>query len=674
MKKINKLLYVAACVFVSGWTACTDKVEYEAAGAVEGQGLYFSNSDPTTINLEGTEGSFSINVYRSNEGASTQASVTATFSEDEASLFKAPTTVTFSEGSSVTSFTVSFSNIVRGIKYSMLLTINEDDSTPYGESTQTYTIVYPEDEGNWIVVSEEAVYTDNLFSMYGASNVKMTGIVVEKNAEANQYRFKSPYTNSYFQSLYGMDLFGANFDAPYIILDGEKFKNEVPDKYYIAPTALGFQMVNGEGPKADDAWETFGSVAGNLSTNDGPISPTSTIYPLASYDEKTKKFDFGSVFHNLGGYGYNVVEGFTLYLDPDLMTVDYDRDYTWYEVYQGSGTFITTVTDEPQEWYQPIQRSMEDPTLYRLPSLYTYDNALYFNLDAQSGLLVLPKAQKTGMTTNIGSQEIYLSGVPGKCTYDAETKTFNFVLSLHLVDSEGNTTAELAQVAETFMWGNGVFSEFVQGKKLSDYAGSWNVPFYDQNGTNLSIPVKTSVLKDNETEYLFASGLSGISEGYDDSAQLYYDAESGYIVFIAQNMPELQGYQTLALPYDSENGYVSTTAELVGGLTEDGNLKFVSSMMNDANYNSVVYVVSMDMGIAYLTGYWAGLDWTKATDASTTGIMFEESFKPFAQQKANPATKRTYIKSLSLTPVPVNEKISNTILDNIRVNNTLFTK
>lgn len=667
MKKINSLLLALLGVFSLTWTACTDSVDYLAAGAVEGEGVYFSNSDPTTINLDATEGSFTVNVYRSNTGAAVQASVSSEFSEGAASLFTAPATVDFAEGSAVAAFTVAYSGIERGTKYTMTLSISE--GTPYGESSQTYTVVFPEDEGSWEVVSKEAVYTDNLFSMYGASNVKMTGITVEKNTESNQYRFKSPYTNSYFQSLFGLSIFGANFDAPYIILDGEAFKNEAPGKYYIAPTALGFQMVDGEGPKADDSWNTFGSIAGNLSTADGPIPPTSADYPLVSYDETTKKFDFGSVYHNLGGYGFYIVDGFTLYLDPDLMTVDYDRDYTWYEVYQGAGTFTTTVDGEPQSWDQAIQRSEEDPTFYRLPSLYTLNNALYFNLNEESGLLVLPKSQKTGLTTNIGSQEIYMSGVPGKCTYDAATKTFNLLLSLHLVDADGNTTAELAQVAETFVWGNGVFKDFATGKKMSDYQGSWNVPFYGMDGSSVTIPVTTSVLKlENGAEYLLASGLSGLSSDvYDDRAQLYYDSESGYVVFVAQNMPDVNGMQTLVVPYDSESGYLSTEAELIGGLTSDGNLKFVSSLLNDGVYNSMLYLASTESGFGYLTGNWSGLDWTAAaattafTKSAVSGITFETGFKKYVNKSAAPTQRRTYLKTLDLNPSVNSSTISTTI-------------
>lgn len=667
MKKINSLLLALLGVFSLTWTACTDSVDYLAAGMVEGEGVYFSNSDPTTINLEGTEGSFTVNVYRSNTGAAAQASVTSEFSEGAAALFTAPATADFAEGSAVATFTVAYNGIERGTKYTMKLSIAE--GTPYGESSQTYTVVFPEDEGNWEVVSKEAVYTDNLFSMYGASNVKMTGITVEKNAESNQYRFKSPYTNSYFQNLFGLSIFGANFDAPYIILDGEKFKNDAPGKYYIAPTALGFQMVDGEGPKADDSWNTFGSIAGNLSTTDGPIPPTSADYPLVSYDDKVKKFDFGAVYHNLGGYGYYIVEGFTLYLDPDLMTVDYDRDYTWYEVYQGAGAFTTTVTGELQSWDQAIQRSEEDPTFYRLPSLYTVNNALYFNLNEETGLLVLPKAQKTGLVTNIGEQEIYMSGVPGKCTFDAETKTFNFLLSLHLVDKDGNTTAELAQVEETFVWGNGVFKEFAKGKKMSDYVGAWNVPFYDMEGASVSVPVTTSILKlQSGEEYLLASGLSGMaSEEYDDRVQLYYDSESGYVVFYAQAMPEIGGIETGVYPFDSKNFYYGANAELVGGLTEDGNLKFVSSLMNDALYDSMIFLGFPEQSVGLLTGYWSGLDWTAAsasaafTKSVVSGISFETGFKKFVNKGAAPTVRRTYLKTLNLNPLVKSSTISTSI-------------
>lgn len=667
MKKINSLLLALLCVFSLTWIACTDNVDYLAAGAVEGEGVYFSNSDPTTINLESTEGRFTVNVYRSNTGAAAQASVTSEFSEGAASLFTVPASVNFAEGSGTTTFTVAYSGIERGTEYTMKLSISE--GTPYGESSQSYTVIFPEDEGNWNVVSKEAVYTDNLFSMYGASNVKITGIIVEKNAESNQYRFKSPYTNSYFQSLFGLSLFGANFDAPYIILDGEKFKNEAPGKYYIAKTALGFQMVDGEGPKADDSWNTFGSIAGNLSTGSGPIPPTSEDYPLASYDDKVKKFDFGTVYHNLGGYGYYIVDGFTLYLDPNLMTVDYDRDYTWYEVYQGAGTFTTTVTGESQSWDQAVQRSEEDPTFYRLPSLYTLGNALYFNLNEETGLLVLPKAQKTGLVTNIGEQEIYMSGVPGKCTFDAETKTFNFLLSLHLADKDGNTTAELAQIEETFVWGNGIFKDFVSGKKMSDYEGTWNVPFYGIiDGQPFLLPVTTSILKLEDGEYLLASGLSGVnSDDYDDRAQLYYDSESGYVVFAAQVMPEVDGMPTLAVPYDSESGYLSDDAELVGGLTSDGNLKFVSSLLNDGVYNSILYVVNGEEGLGLLTGYGAGLDWTAATAATAftksavSGITFETGFKKYINKGATPTQRRTYLKTLNLNPSVKSSTISTSV-------------
>ena len=39
---------------------------------------------------------------------------------------------------------------------------------------------------------------------------------------------------------------------------------------------------------------------------------------------------------------------------------DYDRDYTWYDVYNAAGTFTSELAEG--QWQQPVQRAAEDPT------------------------------------------------------------------------------------------------------------------------------------------------------------------------------------------------------------------------------------------------------------------------------------------------------------------------
>ena len=288
MKKINVLSILLAAVFALTWTSCSDDVEYTPAGAVEGQGAYFAPTTETTYEDLEASGSITLDVMRTYTEAAAEVSLSATYSEG-ADLFTVPSTVSFAADSQTSTVTLNYNNLERGTTYTVTLSLGE--GTPYGQSEITLTLLYPEEVLlQWEVVSENAVLTDNLFSGFGVKDLTITGIVVEKEANSNQYRFRSPYDNSYFQYVYGMSIFPADFEAPYIVLDGDTYADA---GYYIAPTALGFVMVNGEGPEVNSTWNCFGSIAGNLSTADGPIQPGNPSYPLGSFDEAKQMFDFG---------------------------------------------------------------------------------------------------------------------------------------------------------------------------------------------------------------------------------------------------------------------------------------------------------------------------------------------------------------------------------------------
>lgn len=177
--------------------------------------------------------------------------------------------------------TVTYQNMKRDVPYT--LTLSAVDGTPYGITDLTISAICPL---VWEVVSTNATLIDNMFEAFGAAGVKLTGITVEKHPELNKYRFKSPYDNSYFNSLFGIGtLLPDDFKLPYIELDG----NTYPGGYYITVTKLGWKMVNGVGPEANSDWGTFGSVYGNLSEDLG-------TYPLGSYNDAEKVFDLGALF------------------------------------------------------------------------------------------------------------------------------------------------------------------------------------------------------------------------------------------------------------------------------------------------------------------------------------------------------------------------------------------
>lgn len=646
MKKLHTCLLAMLSVLALTWSACTDSCDYDPAPNVEGEGVYFPSSTQTSITLNDTEGSFKLAVQRTQPVGDVDVVLNAKFTEGGENVFTVPSKVSFDDGKVDTVMVVSYQNLVRGTKYA--ITLSFADGTPYGRSEVTFNVLYPEPVlEEWEVISEEAVLVDNLFSMYGVSDYYIYDITVEKEKTTNKYRFKSPYDQAYSDDILGIT-FPADFEFPYIVLDGETYKNEAPDKYYIASTALGFKMTEGVGPSFDAEWNTFGSVAVNLGKDGVPIPPTSAQYPLGEYDKSVKKFDLGTLYHNLDGYGFAVCSGISLYLDPTLMSPDYDRDYTWVPLEDATGYFTSEIAGE--SWMQDVEQAEEDPTFFRFTSLYAKDVHIYFNYDAEKGILTMPSLQPTGMTTF--GNTVYVEAVPGESTVDKDNK-FTFAFSFYLADKDGKKTAELMQATETFLWGRGPLDMFQKGKKIDDYVGTWVAPLTDGDET-LSVPV---VLTKADESTLLVQGLCPL-KGYDDAMALGYDSESGLLIFGAQQVAGIGGYAGLVVPFNSTTMQFTTSSNelLVGGLSNEGVLKFVNNPGNQGTYDSMVYIAMDGSKPMFMSGYWNWLEW--APVASATGASFGSLNKvDFAnghkEVKEGIISGRTYKKDLQMKANPV---------------------
>ncbi|MDE6172108.1 hypothetical protein [uncultured Bacteroides sp.] len=646
MKKLHTCLLAMLSVLALTWSACTDSCNYDPAPNVEGEGVYFPSSTQTSITLNDTEGSFKLAVQRTQPVGDVDVVLNAKFTEGGENVFTVPSKVSFDDGKVDTVMVVSYQNLVRGTKYT--ITLSFADGTPYGRSEVTFNVLYPEPVlEEWEVISEEAVLVDNLFSMYGVSDYYIYDITVEKEKTTNKYRFKSPYNQAYANNVLGIT-FPADFEFPYIVLDGETYKNEAPDKYYIASTALGFKMTDGAGPSFDAEWNTFGSVAGNLKTGDGPIPPTSAQYPLGEYDKSVKKFDLGTLYHNLDGYGFFVFSGISLYLDPTLMSPDYDRDYTWAPLEDATGYFTSEIAGE--SWMQDVEQAEEDPTFFRFTSLYAKDVHIYFNYDAEKGILTMPSLQPTGMTTF--GNTVYVEAVPGESTVDEEN-TFSFVLSFYLADKDGKKTAELMQATETFLWGRGPLDQLQKGKKIDDYVGTWAVPVTDgkQSGK-----IGVTITKADESTVL-VQGLS-VMEDYDDTMAMGYDAETGFLNFGFQQVASIGKYYGFVAPFNSATMQLGSKdgESLIAGLSSEGTLTFLNSPDNEGSYDSMVYVVTDGNGMMFMSGFWNWLEWTPVAPATgaSFGSLSKVSFSAGSKTlEQGVAPKRTYKKDLQMKANPV---------------------
>ena len=679
MKKLYQLAMAFMAAATLTFTGCSDSIEYEPAPGVEGEGVFFPEGTSQTIVLDATSGTFTMDIYRSNAGAAYEAPLTVTYGEGAEGLFNVPTTASFAEGANVATLTVTYDNIVRDQVYE--ITVSANDGTPYGTQAMTFSVSWPE---NWTVVSTEAVLVDQLYSGWGVSNLEISGITVEKHPEQNKYRFRSPYDNSYFQAMIGADVFGDDFEAPYIILDGEMYADEVPGSYAIAPTALGFQVDETGAAVAMSDWVTIGSVAGYLSTSEGPILPGNPNYPLGSYDEATKMFDLGTVFHHFmlsGQEYYDTPSGWQLWLDPTLRVTDYERDFTWINMPGYGGNYTSTLEGlENKVWMQAIQQA-DGETLFRFPDLYAEGHPIYFNIDFETGKISQPDdlMQNTGLTSFGNDVYVRLTSGGGS-SYDAQTGLITLAMTFYLVDevkdtdAEGNETvtlvesAVLAEATETFEMG-GEAAMLQPNKSIDDYVGTWEVTLTDGEITG-NIPV--TITKYNERS-LNVSGLS--FTGMPDDILLGYDAESGLLTFYPQTTTtpfELPGVGTVILGAASFNsattGYDMESESFTGGLTEDGKLKFINSSLNQGVWDSMIFLLFNTQGslLGMASGYWNNLDWSPYTGGTSTLALQQQPLSmeaPFKALTKQMVPRRTYKTELNMEATPATQIRSRQAMD-----------
>lgn len=622
MKKIYSILFMFMGIIMMGLSSCSDSMdEYKVGGPASGQGVFFPTSTINSYEAESATGSITVKVGRTISAEASEVEVKAVISEGGESLFEVPTKLSFEQDKLESELTIRYNNLVRGTTYTVTVSFPGNE-TQYSQSSLDFTIVWPNEVVyEWEVVSEKAVLIDNLFAAFGVNDLSITELTVEKAKGYDLYRIKSPYNNSYFDYLFGINnLFSTDFEYPYILLDGETYKSaDVSKHWYIPSTSLGFKMINGVGPAFDTSWDTFGSVAGNLKTSDGPIEPGNPSFPLGSYDDKTKCFDLGMVYHNIddeGSYMLTVNAGkFKLYLDPALMSPDYNRDYTWVDVEDSEGEYISELAD--QSMVKVLQQAEEDETFYRIPDLYAKGYPLYFNLDKENGTVSIPKdiPIETGMTV-LGGNKVYVKGVSGKSSYNAENGVISLGLSFYLADEDGNEITELATSNDKFVWGKSGMDLFVPVSSIDEYVGNWMTTIHDSEGAYNAVANLTKT--DGVVNSLTVSGLSGIKD-YDDSFTLQFAENTSLLEFSPQQVQDYSSYNIFVAVANDEYYYPSNSEKLIAGISIiDGNLKFINVPTNQFQWKYLTYLASID---SKPQGYLVGnieLDWTRLEDAKTT--------------------------------------------------------
>ena len=168
--KLFKYSLIAALVLSGALCACDDDNDYAPGASVSGDEVYFPISESASIDIPTDATSVAVSVNRLHDTDAITVPVAAVVTDgegaDATSIFTVPSQVAFAAGENETTLTigVDFAKVTPDEEYSLTLTLEGDNTTPYGASSRTYTLVYsPWTEWEY-VPGEEGVYTMSVFT------------------------------------------------------------------------------------------------------------------------------------------------------------------------------------------------------------------------------------------------------------------------------------------------------------------------------------------------------------------------------------------------------------------------------------------------------------------------------------------------------------------------------
>lgn len=186
MKKLFKYTF-AALLGVLGLASCTNEFEYDMA-TVEGQQVYFSNNQASTVNLSLSGNTFAIDVMRvqTEEAASVPVNVEI---PDGSLITCDNTTAEFAAGENLTKITFSYDpeKMVYDKFETIKLSIGDETyKTPYGISQLTLSVGMP---SPWT-----AVGTGKLTELYYFGIEPACDVAIQRSdLNPNLYRIQNPF-------------------------------------------------------------------------------------------------------------------------------------------------------------------------------------------------------------------------------------------------------------------------------------------------------------------------------------------------------------------------------------------------------------------------------------------------------------------------------------------------
>lgn len=631
--------FASALALVALFTACEEESEYQPAQLPETQEAYFP-ATTMTVSMEELTNGFEVELARVNY----DEAATATLKSERPEGVNVPSTVSFNAGQEKTTFTVSVDQAAlgQGKTFKIVMNVDGESNSPYANQrcTVTLTTWSPEPPVTWEPIETEAMFRQNLFTVFGTAE-QTYDVYVEKRADCEMYRIANAFT--YYEKgdkAYHFPYYATGDEvAPlepvtWTIVDCSG-KLAAEEGLTLAKNAvwMPIQTTNNDWGYGE---MLFGSFAYNLSTSAGLLTPAD--YPIGIYDPATKSIALGNLALYLPTNGWYAVYSSpdpkswaTLYLDKNLMGTDFARDCEFTKLQDA--TLVSQIAGG--KWQVALHEGV--PTdekkaeeyeetfgqVIKVENAYTDGFDIYFCVDAEGKVSVPADYEFQAMGQSMSGFDLYLNIKKG--TFENNMYTLECVM-IGKDPAKVKADVNFAEYTEVIS-----VESVIAAESIDDFCGEWNFSGIDYKEPETSFSYVATIEKISETQAALKYLLDPSGELNDAIIMDYVDGE---LYLAPQNLGVTTptGYDVVVNTigfYDGEGPYFFEPATedypfapgMVLQLTDAGNIKIVDDPVN-AQYGAEIvafYYAAYQEGehLGYFTEYYSSVEMTPAASTAT---------------------------------------------------------
>lgn len=631
--------FASALALVALFTACEEESEYQPAQLPETQEAYFP-ATTMTVSMEELTNGFEVELARVNY----DEAATATLKSERPEGVNVPSTVSFNAGQEKTTFTVSVDQAAlgEGKTFKIVMNVDSESNSPYANQrcTVTLTTWSPEPPVTWEPIETEAMFRQNLFTVFGTAE-QTYDVYVEKRADCEMYRIANAFT--YYEKgdkAYHFPYYATGDEvAPlepvtWTIVDCSG-KLAAEEGLTLAKNAvwMPIQTTNNDWGYGE---MLFGSFAYNLSTSAGLLTPAD--YPIGIYDPATKSIALGNLALYLPTNGWYAVYSSpdpkswaTLYLDKNLMGTDFARDCEFTKLQDA--TLVSQIAGG--KWQVALHEGV--PTdekkaeeyeetfgqVIKVENAYTDGFDIYFCVDAEGKVSVPADYEFQAMGQSMSGFDLYLNIKKG--TFENNMYTLECVM-IGKDPAKVKADVNFAEYTEVIS-----VESVIAAESIDDFCGEWNFSGIDYKEPETSFSYVATIEKISETQAALKYLLDPSGELNDAIIMDYVDGE---LYLAPQNLGVTTptGYDVVVNTigfYDGEGPYFFEPATedypfapgMVLQLTDAGNIKIVDDPVN-AQYGAEIvafYYAAYQEGehLGYFTEYYSSVEMTPAASTAT---------------------------------------------------------